>query len=98
MTGWGTSRPVYFGGNSLNIHKSTVDYLITFPVFDTWQEMMDILQQLASKRPRVETLRNPGHIAQHFSYNCGTVESGVMIPISRALAIAPARVCTPNFR
>ena len=45
-----------------------------------------------------EALRNPGLIAQHSTYNCGTVESGVMIPISLALAIAPARVCTPNFR
>jgi geranylgeranyl pyrophosphate synthase len=36
----------------MDIHKSTVDYLITFPIFDSWPEMRSILQQLASKRPR----------------------------------------------
>lgn len=31
-------------------------------------------------------------------HNCTTVESGVMIPCSRPLAIAAARVCTPSFK
>jgi geranylgeranyl pyrophosphate synthase len=36
----------------MDIYQSTVDYLLTFPIFDSWQEMRRILQQFASKRPR----------------------------------------------
>lgn len=36
----------------MDIHQSAVDYLLTFPIFDSWQEMRRILQQLAAKRPR----------------------------------------------
>lgn len=36
----------------MDVHQSTVDYLLTLPIFDSWQEMRRILQQLATKRPR----------------------------------------------
>ena len=36
----------------MDIYQSTVDYLLTFPNFDSWQEMRRILQQLAAKHPR----------------------------------------------
>lgn len=36
----------------MDIHQSTVDYLLTFPIFDAWQEMKTILQRAASLRPR----------------------------------------------
>jgi geranylgeranyl pyrophosphate synthase len=40
------------GGNKMDIYQSIVDYLITFPVFDSWPEMKTILQRAASRRPR----------------------------------------------
>lgn len=36
----------------MDIHKSTIDYLITLPIFDSWHEMKTILQRAASRRPR----------------------------------------------
>ena len=36
----------------MDIHESVVDYLLTFPIFDTWHEMRKILQRAASTRPR----------------------------------------------
>jgi octaprenyl-diphosphate synthase len=36
----------------MDIYQSTVDSLLTFPIFHSWQELRRILQQLASKRPR----------------------------------------------
>ncbi|MGZ9221711.1 MAG: polyprenyl synthetase family protein [Anaerolineales bacterium] len=36
----------------MDIYQSTVDYLLTFPIFDTWHEMRTILQRIASVRPR----------------------------------------------
>ena len=36
----------------MDIYQSAVGYLLTFPIFDAWQEMSRILQQLAAKRPR----------------------------------------------
>jgi len=36
----------------MDIYQSSVDYLLTFPIFDSWQEMRRILQQLAAKHPR----------------------------------------------
>jgi len=36
----------------MDIYRSTVDYLLTFSVFDSWQEMRRILQQFESTRPR----------------------------------------------
>ncbi len=36
----------------MDMYQSTVDYLLTLPIFDSWQEMRRILQQLASKQPR----------------------------------------------
>src|SRR5688500_15873672 len=36
----------------MDIYQSTVDYLLTFPNFNSWQEMRRILQQLAAKYPR----------------------------------------------
>jgi len=36
----------------MDIYQSTVDYLLTFPIFDAWREMREILQRVASRRPR----------------------------------------------
>ncbi|MCI0550556.1 MAG: polyprenyl synthetase family protein [Anaerolineae bacterium] len=36
----------------MDIYQSTVDYLITFPVFDSWHEMGNILRRAACTRPR----------------------------------------------
>jgi len=36
----------------MDIYRSTVDYLLTVPVFDTWYEMRTILQRVASGHPR----------------------------------------------
>jgi geranylgeranyl pyrophosphate synthase len=36
----------------MELYKSTVDYLLTFPIFDEWHEMRTILQRMASERPR----------------------------------------------
>jgi geranylgeranyl pyrophosphate synthase len=36
----------------MDIYQSTVDYLLTFPIFDSWQKMKTILQRSASMRPR----------------------------------------------
>jgi geranylgeranyl pyrophosphate synthase len=35
----------------MDIYQSTVDYLIAFPVFDSWHEMGNILRRAASTRP-----------------------------------------------
>lgn len=35
----------------MDIYQSTVDYLLTFPVFDRWREMKTILQRSAAGRP-----------------------------------------------
>jgi geranylgeranyl diphosphate synthase type I len=34
------------------MYQSTVEYLLTFPIFDRWEEMRTILQRAASTRPR----------------------------------------------
>lgn len=36
----------------MDIHRSVIDYLMTFPIFDSWQEMKTIVQRAASLRPR----------------------------------------------
>lgn len=36
----------------MDIYKSTVAYLLNFPILDSWREMRTILQQVASSRPR----------------------------------------------
>lgn len=36
----------------MDTYQSTVDYLLTFPIFDSWHEMENILQRAASTRPR----------------------------------------------
>jgi geranylgeranyl pyrophosphate synthase len=36
----------------MDTYQSTVDYLLTFPIFDVWDEMRTILQRTASTRPR----------------------------------------------
>ena len=36
----------------MDLYQSTVDYLLTFPIFATWQEMRGILQRIASAHPR----------------------------------------------
>lgn len=36
----------------MDIHQSTVDYLLTFPIFESWHEMETILRRSASGRPR----------------------------------------------
>lgn len=35
----------------MDIYQSTVDYLFTFPVFDSWTEMGSILRRAASGHP-----------------------------------------------
>lgn len=35
----------------MDIYQSTVDYLLTFPIFDTWHELKTILQDSAAGRP-----------------------------------------------
>lgn len=41
-----------FGETIMDIYKSTVDYLLAFPIFDSWEEMKTILQRAASTCPR----------------------------------------------
>lgn len=41
-----------FVGINMDIYESTIDYLLTFPTFDSWHEMKTILQRAASLRPR----------------------------------------------
>ena len=36
----------------MDIYQYTVDYLLKFPIFDSWQEMRTILQRKATTRPR----------------------------------------------
>ena len=36
----------------MDIYQSTVDYLLTLPIFDSWDEMRTILQRASSTRPR----------------------------------------------
>lgn len=36
----------------MDIYRSTVDYLLPFPIFSSWQEMRTILQRVASTQPR----------------------------------------------
>src|SRR5574341_787426 len=36
----------------MDIYQSTIDYLLTFPIFDAWHEMETILRRAASGRPR----------------------------------------------
>ena len=36
----------------MDIYQSTVDYLLTLPIFDSWDEMRTILQRAFSTRPR----------------------------------------------
>ena len=36
----------------MDIYQSTVEYLLTFPIFDSWKEIRTILQRAASMRPR----------------------------------------------
>ena len=36
----------------MDIHQSTVDYLLNLPAFDMWQEMRTILQRMAARHPR----------------------------------------------
>ena len=36
----------------MDIYQSTVDYLLPFPIFSSWQEMRTILQRIASTQPR----------------------------------------------
>jgi len=36
----------------MDIYQSTVDYLLSLPIFGSWHEMKTILQHAASKRPR----------------------------------------------
>jgi geranylgeranyl pyrophosphate synthase len=36
----------------MNIYQSNMEYLLNFPIFDSWQDMKRILQQLAAKQPR----------------------------------------------
>ena len=36
----------------MDIYTSTIAYLLNFPIFDSWQDMRNILQQLASRHPR----------------------------------------------
>jgi octaprenyl-diphosphate synthase len=70
-----------FVGNDMDIYGSTVDYLLTFPIFDSWHEMKTILQRSAASRPRDWPLP---------VIACQTVgESGEKaIPASAALACA----------
>ena len=35
----------------MDIYQSTVDYLLTFPIFDSWHEMRTILQRAGAGRP-----------------------------------------------
>jgi len=36
----------------MDIYQATVDYLLTFPIFDSWQGLRTILQRIASSQPR----------------------------------------------
>ncbi|MDQ2691542.1 MAG: polyprenyl synthetase family protein [Chloroflexota bacterium] len=36
----------------MDIYRSTVEYLLTLPVFESWEEMRTILHRLAAMRPR----------------------------------------------
>jgi geranylgeranyl pyrophosphate synthase len=36
----------------MDIYQSTIDYLLTFPLFDSWHELEGILRRAASGRPR----------------------------------------------
>jgi geranylgeranyl pyrophosphate synthase len=36
----------------MDLYQSTVDYLLSFPIFDAWHEMRTILQRVAAGRPR----------------------------------------------
>src|SRR5215212_2594102 len=38
--------------NNMDIYQSTVDYLLTLPIVDSWDEMRTILQRAFSTRPR----------------------------------------------
>lgn len=51
MGGSEISGPSY-RRTSMDIYQSTVDYLLTFPIFDSWQEMTAILERSAAMRPR----------------------------------------------
>jgi geranylgeranyl pyrophosphate synthase len=36
----------------MDLYQSTVDYLLSFPIFDAWREMRAILQRIAAGHPR----------------------------------------------
>src|SRR5687768_14523479 len=36
----------------MDIYQSTIDYLLTFPIFESWHELESILRRAASGRPR----------------------------------------------
>src|SRR5688500_14401082 len=36
----------------MDIYQSTIDYLLTFPLFDSWHELEGILRRAASGQPR----------------------------------------------
>jgi geranylgeranyl pyrophosphate synthase len=65
----------------MDIYRSTVDYLLDFPIFESWDEMRTILQHAASTRPRDWQL--PLVACQAV---CGDAEKAV--PASAALACA----------
>lgn len=65
----------------MDIYQSTVDYLLTLPIFDSWSEMKTILLRAASMRPRDWHL--PLIACQAVG---GTAEKA--IPASAALACA----------
>ena len=84
------------------IHCGALSYCVD-QLLHRYQNAQKLLNKIPLPNPEVlnpllEAVRNPGRIAGCSIYICGTVGSGVRIPIWRALAIAAARVCTPNFR
>jgi geranylgeranyl pyrophosphate synthase len=49
----GSEFPTRLSGEAnMDIYQSTVDYLLLFPIFNSWQEMRIILQRIASTQPR----------------------------------------------
>src|SRR5258705_3993203 len=52
QTGRGNSPGQSYLEAIMDIYQSTIDYLLTFPIFDAWTEMETILRRAASGQPR----------------------------------------------
>jgi len=64
----------------MHIYQSTVDYLLQFPILNSWHEMRTILQRIASTQPRdwrllLVACQAVGNLRKRRSLACAQISS-----------------------